>query len=272
MTTTTASVVSADGTRITYDRVGSGPPLVLVPGALGLRRSPFVQPWVKALAEGFTVFNYDRRGRGDSGDTAPYAVPREIEDLAALSREAGGAPFVWGISSGAALALEAAAAGVPMAKLSVYEPPYMVGDVAGRPDADYEERVRALIAEGRRDDALKYFMRTVGVPGFFVALMRLFPFWKQMRTVAHTLPYDAAVMGGFRLPSERFARIRIPTVVMTGASSPLSLRTGAEATARAIPGAQLRVLAKQNHGVKAAALAPALRAAFLTSAAQGVAA
>src|SRR5262245_9221404 len=112
---TTASVVSQDGTRITYDRIGHGPPLVVVAGALGLRRSSFVQPWVKALAEHFTVYNYDRRGRGDSGDGASYAVQREIDDLAAVVAEAGGAPFIWGISSGAALVLEAAAAGVRMA-------------------------------------------------------------------------------------------------------------------------------------------------------------
>ena len=261
---TTASVVSRDGTRIAYDRMGDGPPLVVVAGALGLRKSSFVRPWVTALAESFTVYNYDRRGRGDSGDAASYAVQREIDDLAAVAGEAGGAPFVWGISSGAALALEAAAAGVRMTKLAVYEPPYMVGDVARRPDPDYEERVRALIAQGRRDDAVKYFMRTVGVPGFFIMVMRLFPFWKDMRAVAHTLPYDAAVMGGFELPAERLARIRVPTVVMSGEKSPLSLRTGAEAAARAIPGAQLRVLPKQSHGIKAAALAAALEAAFLS--------
>jgi pimeloyl-ACP methyl ester carboxylesterase len=261
--TTTASVVSRDGTRITYDRVGSGPPLILVSGALGLRKSSFVQPWVKALAQHFTVYNYDRRGRGDSGDAKSYTVQQEIEDLAAMSQAAGGAPFVWGISSGAALALEAAAAGVPMAKLAAYEPPYMVGDVDRRPDADYEERMKALVAGGRRDEAVKYFMRTVGVPGLVVAIMRLFPFWKDMRAAAHTLPYDAAVMGGFRLPTERLARIHTSTVVMSGENSPPALRTGAEATARAVPGAQLRVLAKQNHGVKAAALAPALRETFL---------
>ncbi len=268
---TTASVVSKDGTQITYDRLGFGPPLVVVAGALGLRKSSFVRPWVKALAEYFTVYNYDRRGRGDSGDATPYTVRREIDDLAALAKEAGGAPFVWGISSGAALALEAAAAGVPMAKLAAYEPPYMVGDVAGRPDPDYEARVRTLIAQGRRDDAVKYFMRTVGVPKFFIVLMRLFPFWKDMRAVAHTLPYDAAVMGGFTLPAERLARIRVPTVVMSGEKSPPALRTGASATAKAIPGAQLRVLPKQSHGIKAAALAAALRAAFLSNG-EGVAA
>jgi len=147
----------------------------------------------------------------------------------------------------------------------------MVGDVAGRPDPDYEERVRTLIAQGRRDDAVKYFMRTVGVPKFFIVLMRLFPFWKDMRAVAHTLLYDAAVMGGFTLPAERLARIRVPTVVMSGEKSPPALRTGASATAKAIPGAQLRVLPKQSHGIKAAALAAALRAAFLSNG-EGVAA
>src|SRR5256884_9160041 len=224
---TTASVVPKDGPKIPYARLGFGPPLVVVAGALGLRKSSFVRPWVKALAEYFTVDNYDGRGRGDCGDATPYTGRREIDDLAALAKEAGGAPSVWGISSGAALALEAAAAGVPMAKLAAYEPPYMVGDVAGRPDPDYEERVRTLIAQGRRDDAVQYFMRTVGVPKFFIVLMRLFPFWKDMRAVAHTLPYDAAVMGGFTLPAERLARVPAPPLGMSGVEKPPAPRTAA---------------------------------------------
>src|SRR5256886_17100258 len=165
---TTASAVSRDGTQITYDRLGFGPPLVVVAGALGLRKSSFVRPWVTALAEHFTVYNYDRRGRGDSGDAKPYTVQREIDDLAALAKEAGGAPFVWGISSGAALALEAAAAGGPMAEVGADEAPYTIRDVAGRPPPGQRGPVPALIGPKRRGEAPEEFIRDVGGPQVFI--------------------------------------------------------------------------------------------------------
>lgn len=251
-------VASKDGTRIAYETLGQGPPLVVVWGALGLRKSFFAKQMREELARSFTVYDYDRRGRGDSGDAKPYAVQREVEDLAAVVQAAGGDPFVFATSSGAALALEAAASGVPMRKLAAYEPPYMVGDPEDRPDADFEQRLVRLIERGERDEAVKYFMRTVGVPGFVLVIMRLMPFWKDMRAVAHTLPYDAAVMDGFGLPEERLRAIRVPVVALAGGKTTPTLRKAAEAVARTIPGCEHRVIPKQNHGVKPAALRPVL--------------
>jgi pimeloyl-ACP methyl ester carboxylesterase len=214
------------------------------------------------LAKSFTVTDYDRRGRGESGDTKPYRVAREVEDLAAVIAAAGGDAYVFATSSGAALALEAAASGVGMRMLAAYEPPYMVGDPKDRPDADFEQKLLSMIAEDRRDDAVKYFMRTVGVPAFFLFLMRLMPFWKGMRAVAHTLPYDAAVMAGFALPEARLREVGVPTVVLAGGSTTPTLRAGAEAAARAIPGARFQVIPEQSHGVQPKALRPVLAEIF----------
>jgi pimeloyl-ACP methyl ester carboxylesterase len=258
----TRAATSADGTRITFETLGSGPPLVVVWGALGARRSPFARQMREELARSFTVTDYDRRGRGESGDTKPYRVAREVEDLAAVIAAVGGDAYVFATSSGAALALEAAASGVPMRTLAAYEPPYMVGDPKDRPDADFERKLVSMIAEDRRDDAVKYFMRTVGVPAFFLFLMRLMPVWKDMRAVAHTLPYDAAVMAGFSLPEARLRDVAVPTVVLAGGATTPTLRAGAEAAARAIPGARFQVIPKQNHGVQPKALRPVLAELF----------
>ncbi|HLE97355.1 MAG TPA: alpha/beta fold hydrolase [Candidatus Thermoplasmatota archaeon] len=255
-------VTSKDGTRIAFDVSGSGPPLVIVWGALGVRSSPFATPMRDALARHFTVYHYDRRGRGESGDTLPYAVAREVEDLAAVCETAGGSPYVFATSSGAALALEAAAAGVPMAGLAAYEPPYMVGDPKDAPPADYLAHVTRLVDEGRRDEAVKYFMRVVGVPGFLVAVMPFFPFWKDARAAAHTLPYDGAVMGDFKIPEKRLREIKTPTFALAGGRTTPTLKAAVAAVARTVPGAVHREVPKQNHGVKPAAIAPVLAELF----------
>lgn len=267
---TTEFVRSADGTRIAYESVGSGPPLVLVWGALGARSFSFARPMREELAKSFTVFDYDRRGRGQSGDATPYAVAREVEDLCAVSEAAGGSPYVWGTSSEAALALEAAASGVPMKTLAAHEPPYMVGDPKDAPDVDYEQKMKGLIARNRRHEAVRYFMRTVGVPSAFVLVMRFMPFWKEAVAAAHTLPYDAAVMNGFAFPERRLREIRVPTVVLVGGSTTPTLRMAADATARTIPGATERVLPKQNHAVKPTAIRPVLVDAFGAAADSGM--
>ncbi|HKA57317.1 MAG TPA: alpha/beta hydrolase [Gemmatimonadales bacterium] len=252
------TVVSTDGTRIAFEATGSGPALVVVAGALGYKDFPYLRKLAAEFGKEFRVYSYDRRGRGDSTDTQPFNVQKEIEDLAAVCREAGN-PIVVGISSGAALALEAAAAGVPMSRLVAFEPPYMVGDHR-RPDhARFEAELTALISRGDRDGALKLFMRTVGVPGFLLAIMRIMPFWKALRRVAHTLPYDAAAMNGFQIPEARLARIRVPTLLAGGGKSPGSLKAGARAAAAAVPGAQFIEIPKQSHMIKAAALARAVR-------------
>ena len=254
----TRFVKSRDGTRIAYNQAGRGPTLVLVSGALGFRGMSFAKQAARDFARHFTIVDYDRRGRGESGDMSPYSVDREIEDLGAVI-EAAGSCYVFALSSGAALALRAAAAGVPMKVLVAYEPPYMVGNPPDRPAADYGKRVTALIAEGKRDEAVKLFMVTVGVPRFAVAIMRMFPFWKDMRSVAHTLPYDAAIMGSFDLPVAELKSISVPVVAVAGEKTTPTLKRAVQAVAETIPGAQHRMAPKMSHAIKAAVLAPLLR-------------
>lgn len=253
-------VTSKDGTRIAYDKLGSGPPLVIVNGALAVRTFMFAQKMADELAKAFTVYNYDRRGRGDSADAPVYSVAKEVDDVAAVCKAAGGKPFVVGFSSGAALALEAAAAGVAMAGLYAYEPPYINADPAGKADPEYQRTMDDFIAKGERDKAVAYFMRFVGVPGFGVAIMKLLPMWKVMLGAAHTLPYDARMMNHFDVPVKRFAAIKAPTIVANGSKTTPALKAGAKAAAQAIPKARHVVLPKQNHGVR-----PKAMAAFLTA-------
>lgn len=252
-------VVSNDGTRIDFETSGSGPALVLVPGALGYKDFPYLRKFAAEFAREFQVFAYDRRGRGGSTDTQPFSVQKEVDDLVAVCRAAGGSPIVVGISSGAALALEAAAAGAPMGRVVAFEPPYMVGSHRRPEHARYETEVTGFIARNDRDGALKLFMRTVGVPAFFLLLMRIMPFWKGLRRAAHTLPYDAAVMNGFELPSARFAAIRVPTLVAAGGKSPANLKAGARAAAQAVHQAQFVEIPNQSHAIKASALVPIVR-------------
>jgi pimeloyl-ACP methyl ester carboxylesterase len=257
-------VQSRDGTAIAYEQIGRGPALVLVDGALCSRSFGPMPKLAPLLARDFTVFMYDRRGRGASGDTKPYAREREVEDVAALIEEAGGEAFVLGLSSGAALALEAAASGLNITKLVLYEPPFMV-DAPPAAHAGHEARLAALIAAGRRGDAVRYFMRTmVGLPAVFVVMMRLMPrVWRQLEAVAHTLPYDAAVMGDYSLPSRRLAAVSTPALVMDGEKTDRRLRRAVEAVAGVLPNAERRTLKGQTHNVKAEVLAPAV-VEFLT--------
>lgn len=256
---TTGTVVSNDGTRIAFETSGSGPALVLVAGALGYKDFAYLRKLAAEFAKAFRVFSYDRRGRGGSTDTRPYSVDKEIDDLAAVCQAAGGRPIVVGISSGAALALEAAARGVPMSHLIAFEAPYMVGSHRKPEHARYEADVTSLIARDDREGAVKLFMRTVGVPAFFVALMRFLPFWKDFRRVAHTLPYDAAVMNGFELPASRLDRIGVPTVAAGGGKSPASLKAAVRAVAAAVPDAELVEIPGQSHAIKPSALASVVR-------------
>jgi Alpha/beta hydrolase family len=214
-------VTSKDGTAIAHDRRGDGPAVVLVGGALddGSENAPLAQ----VLAEWFTVYNYARRGRGESGDTPPYAVEREIEDIEALVAEAGGSAHLYGVSSGGALALQAAAAGVPADRLAVYEIPL------GWPTPADAERFRALLAEGRRGDMLELFMRTAGSFDEAIAGARSSPVWPGMEALAQTLAYDAACMGNGHPPIDRFAKVTRPTLVTTGwdQGRPVHARPGA---------------------------------------------
>lgn len=253
-------VTSKDGTRIAYDKVGTGPTLLIVNGAMGFRGNSFAKKFQAEFAKHFTVIDYDRRGRGESGDTKPYSVQREVEDIAALVHGPGaGKCMVFAQSSGAALALEAAVSGVTMAKLFAYEPPYMVGNPPDRPAPDFREHLEGLIAQERRDEAVTYFMTTVGVPRFAVRIMRLFPFWKDLRSTAHTLPYDAAVMAGFDFPTKRLTAIKVPVVAIAGEKTTPTLKRSVDEVAKTVPGAQRRVAPKMGHAVNAKRMAPLLR-------------
>jgi len=254
---------SRDGTTIAYDRLGEGPPLILVDGAFCNRAFGPMPKLAPILARDFAVVTYDRRGRGDSGDTAPYAVEREIEDLEALIDGVGGSAFVYAVSSGAALALRAAATGLNITRLALYEPPFMVGDTGHRPPADHHSQLTRLVAAGRRGDAVKFYMKDIiGMPGLVVAAFRLLPMWSKLTAVANSLPYDSAIMGDFSLPTQRAASVAIPTLVINGEKTFPVLREAAARLAEVIPGAQHRTLARQTHNVSAAVLAPVLKRFF----------
>jgi pimeloyl-ACP methyl ester carboxylesterase len=265
MTGNLRKVRSKDGTAIAFDQSGDGPAIILVGGAMSTRSASV--PLAALLAPHFTVFAYDRRGRGDSGDTAPYAVEREVDDLAALISQAGGSAFVCGHSSGAALALEAAARGLAITKLALYEPPFIVDDSRPPLPGDYVTQLTELIASGRRGDAVAYFMTTgVGLPVEAVAQMRHDPMWPALEDVAHTLPYDGTIMGdtmrGNPLPLKRWASVTVPTLVMDGGESPAWQRTAVQALVDVLPQAQRRTLEGQTHGVAPDALAPVLEEFF----------
>jgi len=236
---------SKDGTKIAYDKIGKGPALVLVAGAFSYRKFPGVLQLAALLSENFTVYNYDRRGRGDSGDAQPYAVEREIEDLQAMIDAAGGSAYVWGLSSGAVLALQAAASGASITKLALHEPPFVVDAADRRPPEHFAAHLAELIADNRRAEAVKYFMTQVmGAPAFVVGLMRIMPgVWSKMKAIAHTLPYDAALLDGYMdgkpLPAGQWSAVTMPTAVLEGTESPLLLRRGAQALANALPNARL---------------------------------
>ncbi|MEV5890819.1 alpha/beta fold hydrolase [Nonomuraea fuscirosea] len=260
-------VKSADGTVIAFDRRGEGPAVVLVQGAFTDRRHPLMTAIADGLARWFTVYSYDRRGRGDSGDTAPYAVAREIEDLAAVIDEAGGSVMVFGGSSGAALALEAAVVNPAIAKLAVWEPPYHVDEGAPALPLDFARRLDALVSAGRRGEAVERFMvEAAEVPPADVAAMRSHAFWAQAEAMARTLVYEAAVLGpGNALPAGRLAGIKRPTLVLNAALSPRWMANAGLAVAGAIPGAVRRVLEGQAHNVAPEALVPEVLEFFVAA-------
>lgn len=265
-------VASADGTRIAFHRSGSGPPLVLVHGAFTGKDHPTLREVAVALSPWFTVYNYDRRGRGGSGDTPPHTAEREIEDLAALvalatlSAGPSGRPvMLFGGSSGAALALAAAARDPAVAKLALWEPPYHVGAGAPSLPADFAATLEGLVRQGRRGDAVELFMVAAAeVPADAVTAMRAGPSWPGLEALAHTLAYEAAVMGpGNALPTELLTSISLPTLVLNGADSPRWMRDAGRAVAAAVPGATRRVLDGQAHAVAARSLAPELLEFFV---------
>jgi pimeloyl-ACP methyl ester carboxylesterase len=258
------TVTSADGTTIAYDLFGSGPPVIMVAAAFNTR-SGSTGPLAVALQDRFTVLNYDRRGRGDSGDTAPYSVEREIEDLDALIAAAGGSAAVFGHSSGATLALRAAAQGLAISKLALYEPPFLVDESRPPLPADLPQQLTDLISAGRRGDAVElYQTKAVGIPEDVVAQMRHAPFRPALEAIAHTLAYDATIVGDLKLPTELIASITTPTLVIDGEHSPPLLRNAARAVADALPNGRPCTLAGQTHDISPDATA-AVVAEFLSS-------
>jgi pimeloyl-ACP methyl ester carboxylesterase len=246
-------VTSADGTTIAYEHSGSGPALILVDGALCYRGAGPMRPLAALLQDDFTVYTYDRRGRGESSDTPPYAVAREVEDLQALIAQAGGEAYVYAMSSGGALALAAAPS---IAKLALYEPPFMAEIEDGTRIKEYTERLGELLGAGRRGDAVALFMTNVGIPEQVVAGIRAQRGWAALEAIAPTLAYDDQLLGGGSVP--RDVRIAVPALVLTGGASPQSLQLAAKATADAFPTAEFRTLDGQTHDVAPDALAPAL--------------
>ncbi|GAA2168803.1 alpha/beta hydrolase [Pedococcus bigeumensis] len=276
MTTLTAPsstrfVESADGTPIAYDVTGTGPAVVVVEGALCQRTMGTAKALMPLLAEHYTVFAYDRRGRGESGasPTDPRSsdpsslVQREVEDLLAVLGVAGPEAFVVGASSGAVLVLEALRAGASMRKVALYEPPFIVDDTHAPNDPDLGTRTQQLVDAGRQGDAVKLFMRTVGVPAPAMAMMRVLPVWKKLCGVAHTLPHDYALVlehqQGEPLPVGYLSGITTPALVIVGGKSPLYMKNAQAALAAALPHGTLKELPGQTHMVRGKATVPVLR-------------
>jgi pimeloyl-ACP methyl ester carboxylesterase len=258
---------SKDGTRIAYDKTGQRPALILVAGAFQDRMAMSV--YAKPLSKHFTVYNYDRRGRGESGDTQSYAVEREIEDIDALIQEAGGSAFVFGGSSGGVLTLDAAAHGSDIKKLAVYEPPFVVDNSRDPVPKDIVDQLKDMVESGRRGDAAEIFMiKGSLMPADTVAGMRTQPFWPGVEAVAHTLVYDAMIMDGTMqgtsLPADRWATVTIPTLVIYGGAGPAWSRNAAEALVEVLPNAERQTLEGQFHELTPDVLTPVLEKFFLT--------
>src|ERR1700730_1395032 len=255
------TVLSRDGTAIAFQRIGHGPAVILVDGALCYRGLGQSGHLARLLAPHFAVFTYDRRGRGGRGDTSPYAVEREIEDIAALLSEAGGGAVLWGMSSGAVLGLEATNRLRGIKKLALYEAPFIVDNSRPTTERDWV-RIAGAVAANRRSEAIKLFLKLVGVPAFFIAVMPLTPIWSKLKAIAHTLPYDGAIVGdnqrGKPLPAGRWASITVPALVMDGGNSPAWMRHGSQSLASVLPNAQYRTLEGQTHMLKPKVHAPLL--------------
>ena len=257
-------VFSKDGTEIAYDKQGQGSAVILVDGALGFRSFGPMPELAKLLSTHFTVVNYDRRGRGDSGDNKPYAVEREIDDIDALIDEVGGSAYLYGISSGACLALEAAIKlGDKVKKIAIYEPTYKSDENAPEEWREYNKQLAKLLETGRKGDAVALFMAFVGTPTDQIEGMRKAPMWSMFEVVAPTLLYDAAAMGADRsVPTEHVSRITALTLVMHGGAGYPFMKQTALALSRAIPNTEFRTLEGQTHAVVSEVIAPVFTGFF----------
>ena len=265
--TQTLTVTSADGTVITADRSGQGHPVVCVDGAMSTRSLGPGKMLAPHLADAFTVYTYDRRGRGDSGDASRYEVQREIEDLAAVIAAVGGEAMVFGHSSGCVLALEAARAGLPITHLALYEPPFVIDHTRPAVGEAWAQELHGLLAEARRGQAVRRFMIEVArTPRFVPLLMSLTPMFKQITAVAHTLAYDTALLAPYQTgepsPINRFADVRVPTRLLLGGKSPEWIANAARGLEHLLPAGELTVLDGQTHMLKPKVTAPVVREFF----------
>lgn len=264
ITRTTGTTTSADGTTIAYEVSGQGPSLVLVDGAMCQRAMGPSRGLAAQLSDRFTVYAYDRRGRGESGTgSSPWSVDRELEDLTAVLAVAGPGAHVFGSSSGAALALEAARRGADIGRLVAYEAPFILDDTHPANDPRLPEQVQDMVDGGRRGQAVKTFLRVVGMPGPMVALMPLLPPWKRMTGVAHTLPYDLSLVvprqQGQPLPAGAYDGVNVPTLVIAGGKSPAYMQNAQAAIVAGIAGARLMTLPGQTHMIKPKAVSPVVK-------------
>jgi len=252
--------ISRDGTSLAYQRTGDGPVVILVSGAMSTGAT--LAPLAVALSGRFSVICYDRRGRGESGDTKPYAVAREVEDLAALIDTAGGEASLYGVSSGGALVLEAAASGLPIRRAAVYEVPFAVYEGGAKERAEYTEHLTEALEQDRRGDAVELFLRLTGLAEEMIQGARNSPMWAGMESIAPSLAYDDAVMGDGLVPRERLAAIDVPLLSVAGDASPAWLREAAREVAETAPQGSYRSLEGQTHMVDPNVLAPVLAEFF----------
>jgi pimeloyl-ACP methyl ester carboxylesterase len=260
------TVTSKDGTTIAFEKVGRGPAVILVVGAFNDRQTG--KPLAEALKSHFTVYNYDRRARGDSTDTMPYAVEREIEDLDALIADAGGSAYVFGYSSGAVLSLLAAAKRPAITKLALYDLPLMVGSDDSdqtRNSVSHVSELSALITEGRRGDAVEYYQgKVIGIPEFVIAQLRNLPVRPALEAMAQSLVYDATIMGDGLLPADLVPQITIPTLVVAGGASIPFMTETAHTLADSLANGQAKVLEGRTHDIVPDVLGPVLVSFYLS--------
>jgi pimeloyl-ACP methyl ester carboxylesterase len=252
------TIISKDGTKIVYHKTGRGPVIILVDGAFCSKDFGPMPKLAPFLVENFTVISYDRRARGESGDTRPYNIEREIEDLEALTEQNGGSAYLFGVSSGAILALRAVSHGLRVPKLVLFEPPFVTNKTLIRSPNAYHDLTQ-LIDDGKRGEAVKFYLRKVmGAPAILPFVLKLTPNWRKMKANANSLPYDAAICGDFEIPKNLVSAITTPVLVIDSTKSPEILRSAVEATVRALPNGTRKSLKGSIHDIPPKILAPEL--------------